>query len=893
MGQYCLDCLFTPRAIAVFGASLRPESVGTRLFQNIINGGFTGPVFPVNPKYENLNDSTCYPSIRAIGKPVDLAVIATPAATVSEIIHQCGEHGVHAAIIVSAGFEDAPGEAGVCRRALLADARRYGIRILGPNCLGLIRPRHNLNATFSKNNALTGNLAMVSQSGALCTAILDWATVRNIGFSAIVSLGNVLDIDFGDILDYLALDPNTESILLYIEGIRDARRFMSGLRIAARMKPVIVLKVGRHQESAHAALSHTGAMVGSDDVFDAALRRAGVVRVMTIEQLFSAAQLLATTRCVQGNRLAIVTNGGGPGIMATDRALDLGVKIVRLSESSMKRLDSVLPKYWSLGNPIDILGDATHERYRIAVEACLHDTNVDGVLVILTPQAMTEPLQVAKAVIDASVAASKPLLACWMGERSVKGARELLAKHKIPVFSNPDSSIEAFSYLASYRSNQQLLMQVPGPLARSSEPDIIGARMIIDGVLAEQRTTLSTMEAKALLTVFGIAVMPAVTARSCNEALVAAESLGFPVAMKINSPDISHKSDVNGVRLNIVNAQAVRGTYNELIATVQALHPNAKIEGVTVERMYSNPHGRELLLGVIRDPVFGAIISFGAGGTMVEIMRDHAIAIPPLNDFIIADLINHTHVSKLLSKFRNLPAISIPAVQHVLRRLSEMVCELPRIRELDINPLTADEKGVAALDVRVVVDAQTPKLRPYAHMAIHPYPAHLLWRWQLVDGTDITVRPIRPEDAKIEQTFVKNLSMQSKYFRFMQGLKELSPQMLVRFTQIDYDRELALIAVISDTDRDIEIGVARYVMKPDGESCEFALVISDEWQQKGIGSRLLTHLMEAAKEKGFKTMEGEVLASNTPMLRLTRKLGFTSHISEEDSAIVVIIKALD
>lgn len=892
MGQYYLDCLFAPQAIAVFGASMRPESVGARLFQNIIEGGFTGPVFPINPKYEKLDNKTCYPSIRAIGHPVDLAVIATPAASVSEIIHECGEHGVRAAMILSAGFEDMQGETRVYRKAVLAEARRYGIRILGPNCLGLIRPANNLNATFSKNNAQTGNLALVSQSGALCTAILDWATARNVGFSAMVSLGNALDIGFGDVLDYLALDPNTESILLYIEGIRDARSFMSGLRIAARMKPVVVLKVGRHHESAHAALSHTGAMVGADDVFDAALRRAGVVRVMTIEQLFSAAQLLATTHRVHGNRLAIVTNGGGPGIMATDRAIDLGVEIVQLIESSMQQLNNALPPHWSHGNPIDILGDATHERYRIAVEACLHDTNVDGVLVILTPQAMTEPLQAAKAVIEASVDAGKPVLACWMGERQVETARELLTKHKIPVFPNPDASVEAFAYLASFHRNQQLLMQVPGPLARSSEPDINGARMIIDGALSERRTTLNSLEAKALLTAFGLSVMPAIMARSSNEALVAAESLGFPIAMKINSPDISHKSDVNGVRLNIVNAQAVRGVYNELVATVHALHPNARIEGVTVERMYNNPHGRELLVGVIRDPVFGPIISFGAGGTMVEILRDHAVAIPPLNDFIISDLINQTHVSKLLGKFRNLPAINIPAMRQVLRRLSEMVCELPRIRELDINPLTADEKGVVALDVRVTIDAQVPMLKPYAHMAIHPYPAHLLRQLQLADGTDITVRPIRPEDAKIEQIFVKNLSEQSRYFRFMQGLKELTPQMLVRFTQIDYDRELALIAVISDKDRDVEIGVARYVMKPDGESCEFALVISDEWQQKGIGSRLLTHLMEAAKEKGFKTMEGEVLASNTPMLRLTRKLGFTSHISEEDSAIVVIIKAL-
>jgi acetyltransferase len=892
MGQHYLDHLFAPYAIAVFGASIQPESVGTRLYQNIIEGGFTGPVYPVNPKYENLDNKTCYPSIRAIDKPVDLAVIATPAVTISEIIHECGENGVRAAIILSAGFEDMHGEARVYRKDVLAESRRYGIRILGPNCLGLIRPANNLNATFSKNNAQPGKLALISQSGALCTAILDWATARNVGFSAVVSLGNVLDIGFGDVLDYLALDPNTDSILLYVEGIRDARSFMSGLRIAARMKPVIVLKVGRHHESAHAALSHTGAMVGTDDVFDASLRRAGVVRVMTIEQLFSAAQLLATTHRVHGNRLAIITNGGGPGIMATDRAIDLGVKITQLTESSIQRLNNAMPPHWSHGNPIDILGDATHERYRIAVEACLHDTNVDGVLVILTPQAMTEPLQVATAVIGASVDAGKPVLACWMGERQVETARELLTKHKIPVFPNPDASVEAFAYLASYHRNQQLLMQAPGPLARSSEPDINGARMIIDGVLAERHTTLSSLEAKALLTAFGITAMPAVTARSGNEALVAAESLGFPIAMKINSPDISHKSDVNGVRVNIVNAETVRGTYNELVATVQALRPNAKIEGVTVERMYNNPHGRELLVGVIRDPVFGPIISFGAGGTMVEIMRDHAVAIPPLNDFIISDLINQTRVSKLLGKFRNLPAINVPAVRRVLRRLSEMVCELPQIRELDINPLIADEDGTTVLDVRVVVDMQAPMLKPYAHMAIHPYPSHLLRHWQLTDGTDITVRPIRPEDADIEQAFVHNLSAQSKYFRFMQGLQELTPQMLVRFTQIDYDRELALIAVISEKDREVEIGVARYVMMPNGESCEFALVISDGWQQKGIGSRLLTCLMEAAKTKGFKMMEGEVLASNTPMLKLIRNLGFTSIMNKEDPAIIAITKEL-
>ncbi|SFL10303.1 acetyltransferase [Nitrosomonas aestuarii] len=892
MGQHYLDYLFAPNAIAVFGASMKSASVGTRLFQNIIASGFAGPVYPINPKYNNLDQQTCYPSIRAIGKSVDLAVIATPVATIPEIIHECGEQGVRAAIILSAGFEGAQGEAGIYQKSVLAEARRKGIRILGPNCLGLIRPVNKLNATFSKNNAQSGNLALVSQSGALCTAILDWAMARSIGFSAMVSLGNALDIGFGDVLDYLALDPHTESILLYVEGIRDARAFMSGLRIAARMKPVIVLKVGRHHESAHAALSHTGAMVGADDVFDAALRRAGAVRVMTIEQLFSAAQLLATTHRVQGNRLAIVTNGGGPGIMATDRAIDLGVAITQLTETSIQQLNAALPPHWSHGNPIDILGDATPARYRSAVEICLHDTHIDGVLIILTPQAMTKPLQAAKAVIEASTGTNKPVLACWMGEPQVKAARKLFAKHKIPFFPNPDVSVEAFTYLVNYHRNQRLLMQVPEPLMRSSGSDINGAHMIIDGALAERRTTLNSLEARALLTAFGITVMPAISARSGNEALVAAESLGFPIAMKINSPDISHKSDVNGVQLNIANAHAVRGTYNELTATVQALCPNAKIEGVTIERMHHHPHGRELLVGVIRDPVFGPIISFGAGGTMVELLLDHAVAIPPLNDFIITDLINQTRISKLLGQFRNLPAVSIPAIRNVMRRLSEMVCELPRICELDINPLIADENDAVVLDVRVVVDAQAPMLKPYGHMAIHPYPAHLQRQWQLADGTDIIIRPIRPEDAEIEQTFVHNLSLQSKYFRFMQSLYELTPQMLIRFTQIDYDRELAFIAVISEKHRETEIGVARYVTNPDIESCEFALVIADQWQQKGIGSRLLTCLIEAAQAKGFKTMEGEVLANNTSMLRLTKNLGFTSHISQDDPAIIAISKAL-
>lgn len=892
MGTHFLDRLFEPRAIAVFGASGSSDSVGGRVFDNLLKGGFSGAVFPVNPKHKRLHGKPCYPSIAAIGKPVDLAVIATPAATVPEIIHACGEYGVRAAVIISAGFGNAEGHGMILKKAVLEAARQYQIRILGPNCLGLIRPAAGLNATFSKHTAEPGKLALISQSGALCTAILDWAAVHDIGFSAIVSLGDAADIDFGDLLDYLAQDAQTHSILLYVEGIRDARRFMSGLRIAARMKPVVAIKAGRHTEGTRAALTHTGAMVGADDVFDAALQRAGVVRAMTIEQLFAAAQLLATPYRVDGNRLAIVTNGGGLGVLATDRAIDLGVAMASLSEDTLARLDACLPAHWSHANPVDLLGDASQERYRNALEACLDDSGVDGVLVMLSPQAMTDTAGCAQAVIDARNSGKKPVLTCWMGEQQVETANRLFAQHQLPAFSNPESSVEAFSYLASYYQNQQLLMQVPGPLITQSEPDTEGARLIIESALAEKRTLLGITESKALLHAFGIPATQSVECDSANDVLVAAESLGFPVVMKVNSPDISHKSDVGGVRLDIANAHAVRSAYHELLEEVQGKYAEARIDGVTIEPMYTPANGRELLLGVIRDPVFGPVITFGAGGIQVEVLRDRAVALPPLNTFLAERMISQTRAAELLGRFRNMPAVNMAALLQVLRRVSEMVCELPEIRSLDINPLIADESGVMALDVRIEVEHQRPSLHRYAHMAIHPYPSYLVSLLQLSDGTNIKVRPMRPEDASIEQSFVHELSPQSKYFRFMQALNELTPQMLVRFTQLDFNRELALIAVLERTDGETELGVARYVMNPDGESCEFALVVADKWQNRGIGSHLMVALMEAAQLCGIRVMSGEILDSNRNMLKLAGDLGFSIHTSSDDPAINVASKVL-
>ena len=892
MGTHFLDRLFSPSAIAIFGASERPEAVGGRVFDNLRQDGFTGSLYAINPKYKKLHGQPCYASIADIDEAVDLAVITTPAHTVPKIIHACGEHGVRAAIVISAGFNANDDHGATLTKNMLEAARQYQMRILGPNCLGLIRPAVNMNATFSKNTAKPGQLALISQSGALCAAILDWAAERDVGFSAIVSLGEAADVDFGDILDYLAQDPKTSSILLYVEGVSDARSFMSGLRVAARMKPVVVVKAGRHAEGSRAATTHTGAMVGADDVFDAALQRAGVVRAMTIEQLFAAAQQLSTSYRVSGNRLAIVTNGGGLGVMATDRAIDLGVSIATLSEDTMTQLNQHLPAQWSHANPVDILGDAPQQRYRVAVEACLSDPGVDGVLAMLSPQAMTDPVACARAVIDAQHASKKPVLACWMGAQQMEAANTIFAQHHMPSYPNPESSVEAFAYLASYYHNQQLLMQVPGPLKTRSEPDVEGARLIIDSVLAENRRVLSIAESKARLHAFAIPVTPSIECHTANEALVAAESMSFPVAMKINSHDITHKSDVGGVRLNISNAHAVRSAYQELIENVHTKHPDAIIAGVTIESMHSPAHGRELLVGVIRDPVFGPAITFGAGGTQVEILRDRAIALPPLNTLLIEKMISQTHTAHLLDAFRNMPAVNMEALVQVLRRVSEMVCELPEIIELDINPLIADENGVMALDARIVVEHRQPSLDPYAHMAIHPYPTHLVSLWQLADGTNIKIRPIRPEDASIERSFVHELSPKSKYFRFMQSLNELTQQMLVRFTQLDYSRELALIAVLEEHEVETELGVARYMMNPDGDSCEFALVVADKWQNKGIGSHLMSSLIDAARQRGLETMKGEILTNNDNMLKLTAKLGFSIHASPDDSGIQVVRKQL-
>jgi acetyltransferase len=892
MGKHYLNKLFEAESVAVFGASNRQGAVGNLVFKNMIDGNYKGDVFPVNPKHTMVHGHKAYPDLKSIGKPVDLAVITTPAVTVPGIIESCGEYGIRAAVILSAGFREIGPKGLKLEQALVENAHRYGLRFIGPNCLGLMRPDIGLNCTFNKGSASIGKIALVSQSGALCTAILDWAAANNIGFSAIVSTGISADIDFGDVLDYLVSDPNTKSILLYIEGIHHARSFMSGLRAAARVKPVITLKVGRHMSGSKAAMSHTGALVGSDDVFESALRRAGVVRGLRIGDLFSAATTLTSATNVKGERLAIITNGGGPGVMATDRATDLGISLAELSESTRERLNDILPETWSQANPVDVIGDATPSRYAQAVEICMSDPAVDGLLVILTPQAMTDPTSVAKSLIEPGIKNNKPLLACWMGDIQVAEGRKILRDANVPTFHTPEAAVEAFSYLVNYYRNQKLLLETPGPLSLGKAPDVDGARMIIEGALSEGRKVLSEAESKAALRAFHIPTAQATVVRSPNEALVQAESLGFPVVIKINSPDITHKSDAGGVRLGISNAQAVRSAYNDMINSVKKNRPEARIDGVTIEPMLQRPNGRELLVGITTDPVFGPVITFGAGGTAVEVMEDRAVTLPPLNHRLVQDLIGQTRVSKLLGEFRHMPAADMDALERVLLRVSEIACELPLVKELDINPLLVDEHGSVAVDARLIVDYHSQNIEQYSHMAIHPYPSHLVTRCQLPNGTDMVIRPIRPEDADIEQEFIRKLSTRAKYFRFMQYINELSPQMLARFTQIDYNREMALIAVVDVDEQETEIGVARYITNPDGKSCEFAIVIADNWQRQGIAHRLMKQLIETARSRSLQVMEGNVLANNHEMLNLVAKLGFSAKPSEEDTSMEHVVLLL-
>ena len=883
---------FEAGSVALIGASERAGSLGTVVLKNLAGSGFAGEIYPVNPRYETLQGLRCYSSVKAIGQPVDLAVIVTPAAMVPAILEECGTGGIRAAVILSAGFREA-GEAGrKLERSVLTIARRHRIRFIGPNCLGVMRPDIGLNATFSQSMAKAGRVALVSQSGAMCTAMLDWAGPRNVGFSCVVSSGIAADVDFGEILDYLVFDQATRAIMLYVEGIHDARRFMSALRAASRVKPVVVMKAGRYSEGSQAAVSHSGALVGSDDVFDAALTRAGVVRVNNYAHFFAVAETLHTGLRTNGPRLAIVTNGGGPGVMAADCLVDHGLPLAALSPATLTRLDEELPEAWSGGNPVDVLGDASAARYAAAVETCLGDDGVDSVLAILVPQALTDAATVAAAVAGIAVQAGKPVLTCWMGEASMQSSRESFRAAGVPTYSTPEAAIEAFAATAAYQRNQQQLLQVPKSASLDLRPDREGAALIIESALASGRRILDVVESKAVLAAFGLPILRSVPAHDAAEAVAIAEEVGFPLVMKIHSPDITHKSDVDGVRLGITNGQDVRSAFRELTENARRLRPDATIKGVVLEPMWHPHAGRELMLGVINDTAFGPAITVGLGGTMVEVIRDRAIGLPPLNNFLAAKMIDGTRAARYLEEFRGKPAARRRAVEEAIVRLSEMICELPWIEELDINPLIVDETAARAVDARIVVRHVSPAASRYAHMAIHPYPIDLVRDFVLHDGTRLMIRPIRPEDAEREREFVNGLSERSRYLRFMHVLKSITPQMVARFTQIDYDREMALIAIAPNSEGDKQVAVARYVAYPDGRNCEFAIVVGDDWHHKGIATELLRRLVDIARDRRLERMDGIVLRENEGMLKLAHDLGFEQHEEPDDPQIVYVTLTL-
>lgn len=891
--SHYLKALLEPQSIAVVGASEKADAIGNFILKNLTAGGYKGKLWAVNPKYQTVLGQPCVAALDKIGARVDLAIITTAPRTIAPIIEQCGRAGIHQAIVVS-NLANAGAASATLERRVLDAARNHGVRLLGAKSLGIIRPRLRLNATFTEITAAPGDLALVAQSGAMCAAVLDWAAMNRIGISSVVALGTAMDVDFGEILDYLVYDDQTRYILLHVERIRHSRRFMSALRSAARVKPVILLKSGGDADAAGGDDPSRQQAESGDSVFDAAVRRAGVVRVRSISQLFYAAKALASGFHPRGNRLAILSNGTGPGAMAADCAREQGVPLARLAPESVTAMKAFLPPDWGGEVPIDLGGDADPERYRQTILALARDTAVDATLVVLSPLAMAQPEAVAKGIVEIAASQRLTLCCCFMGGEQIAAARRILEDAGIPVFRTPDTVIGLFHNISKYYRNQKLLLQAPSPSQNSGRSGSGSARALVEALLGEKRRVLSAMEAKSLLRSFGIPVVSTMVAHSATEAMFVAEQVGLPVTLQIDAPNLPHRLEEGERRQNVGNTESVRNAFHDLVDALRQSHPDLRVNGVTVEPYQVRPHGRELMVGVLHDPVFGPVISFGAGGHNVEIFRDRAVSLPPLNRFLARDLIDSTRVAKTLEAFRQFPAADRDALEAILLAVSNLVCELPWIRELEINPLIVDETGAVATDARIVIDqALGTGIDRYGHMAIHPYPAHLCQEWPMGDGTVIAVRPVRPEDAALEQEFVRSMSEESRRYRFMDSTHELPPNLIVRFTQVDYDREMALLAVINEDGREKEVGNARYAQTPDGESVEFALAVGDRWQKCGLGRRLMGALIDCARAKAYRTMVGDVLADNKKMLGLMKNLGFAILPHPEENTLKRVVKELN
>jgi acetyltransferase len=885
-----LEILFQPGAVALIGASRRPGSIGAVLARNLFNAGFDGPIMPVNPHERAIEGVLTYPSVEALPLTPDLAVIATPPPTVPGLVAELGARGTRTAVIITAGFAELGEDGRRLQQAMLEAGRPYTMRLVGPNCLGVMVPGHGLNAGFAQRQALPGDLAFVSQSGAVLTAVLDRASARGIGFSHLVSLGDMADVDFGDLLDYLATDRHTRAILLYIEAITEPRKFMSAARAAGRSKPVAVIKAGRSAEAARAAQSHCGALAGSDVVHDAAFARAGILRVDTLDELFAAVQTLGSGLRVSGDRMAIVTNGGGIAVLATDSLIADGGRLAELAPATIARLDQVLPPTWSRGNPVDLIGDAPGERYRAALEAVLADPDNDAVLVLNCPTAIADGAEAARATAEVAARHRRPLLASWLGEEAAPAARQLFAQARVPSYDTPSEAVRAFMHLVRWRRNQEMLRQVPPSIAESFVPDVPRAQAIIARAMDEGRSWLGEVEAKEVLAAYGIPVVAGQVVSTPDEAARAAEAIGGPVALKIRSPDITHKTDVGGVMLGLGDPWRAYEAARTMLANVAAARPEATITGLIVQPMAETREAIELIVGIGDDPTFGPVILFGQGGTAVEVLRDQALALPPLNLALAHELMRATRIFPLLQGWRGRPPAALDDIALTLVKLAQMAVDLDRIVELDVNPLLASAEGVLALDARIRV--AEPPAPGAARLAIRPYPKELERTLELPDGSRFLLRPIRPEDAPALRLMVEErTTADDRRLRFFSVFKTLEPGLCARLTQIDYEREMALVAI--DPAADFEhsfCAVVRIAADPDRERAEYAILVRSDLKGRGLGTALMTAIIDYARHQGIGELFGTVLRENRTMLELADALGFRREPADADDPEVVAVR---
>lgn len=891
-----LDKMFAPRSVALIGASTREGSVGQVLLKNLEGAGFAGRIVAVNPKAAalggHIDGVEVVADVKDLAEAPDLAIIATPPQTVPGLIAELGARGTRAAIVITAGFGELGEEGKALQAQMLAAAKPTLMRIVGPNCLGVMVPGAGLNASFAHLTPLKGDIAFVSQSGAIVTAMLDWATTRGIGFSHVVSLGGMSDVDFGDMLDFLAQDPQTRSILLYVESVREARKFMSAGRQAARLKPVMVIKAGKHAAAAKAAASHTGALAGSDAVYEAAFQRAGMLRVDGIDDLFEAVETLSTRperKPLGGGRLGILTNGGGVGVLATDFLLDVGGELAEIAPETVAALDAVLPRTWSHGNPVDIIGDAPAERYAASIEVLLKDKNTDALLVMNCPTAVVDNVAAAHVVADAAEKSSKPVFTSWLGDQGAQAGRHVFMTRKVPTYDTPNQAIAAFMHQVRYQQNQRLLMEIPPAGPAWPDRDLARARKIVDTVLAEKREWLNEMESKSLLAAYGIPVVDTRIVKDAEEAARTASQIGFPVALKILSPQITHKTDVGGVALGLESADAVREAGKKMLAAVAKSAPAATIEGFTIEAMVSRPSAFELILGVVDDATFGPVILFGQGGTAVEVIRDKAMALPPLNRVLAEDLIHRTRIARLLKGYRERPGADFDAIAGTLMALGDLVADLPEVSELDINPLWADHKGVIAVDARVRV--RPPLLQGTRRLAVRPYPSTLEGVLKDRNGQVFPMRPIKPGDTALIDDLLDHTDPEDLRMRFLSPLRRLPRQLAARLTQIDYDREMAFV-VFTDESRKELAAVGRLSEDPDRERAEYAILVRTDRQGIGLGYALMKHLIDYANYRGIGVIFGHVLRENTHMIDLCETLGFTRERLDGEPGVVEMVLEL-